>query len=47
MDSAKSDIKNNKNSESQIDKLQSEIDKLKQKEETMPTLNSLNFIKNN
>lgn len=47
VDSAKSDIKNNKNSESQIDKLQSEIDKLKQKKKTMPTLNSLNFIKNN
>ena len=33
VDSAKSDIKNNKNSESQISKLQNEIDKLKQKEE--------------
>ena len=47
MDSAKSDIKNNKNSESQIDKLQSEIDKLKQKEENNADSKFTQFYQNN
>jgi hypothetical protein len=37
VDSAKSDIKNKKDTQSQIDKLQNQIDQLKQNEENLIT----------
>lgn len=45
VDSAKSDIKNKKDTQSQIDKLQNQIDQLKQMKKLMRILNSQNFIK--